>query len=795
MCFSGAVSWRQTLTDILETVSHMPLKTTQLAFAATFPLLLTSTLTPAAAGEITGFDGAFGDGIIYIDTTENVTPPGIQSITGALNNDDFTSANGFSPSGVVNCLMASNDNVCDSPPGTGKRYKSWLQGPDGFDLRFLTAPSGGVTEYFNFGKVTNFSGARVAGFSFILGTGTGADFAPVAAGGADGVSFDNLVAATAKAGEWPTVTAGDLDQNPLQRFFFPGGLFGDGGQEGVTGFFSADDAGFEVVPDADLILLDTGVFFNAEHLALFGDGLLDRTRLPEGLFWDDDGDPNTEALLVAWYNTGAGEWQYGNVADDPGTAGVDEAAEFLQALADALGVTVPDLAHTGSQGAPVPAQIVALIEGNAAFEEAGIEDISNLNLNFSFDVGDIALGEFTLRIAPIFFPIVNAAGTDYQFGVAAALDGANITYLAADPAYQTVISDILALPTAAEQQQALERLGYSFLAAHGNLEYEMARQTVDNILFGSGLATGASFLSAGTERLSTSNGADSMGEAAARWSLPNGLEGFLAMSGTLGTVGNTTNSIGYNFRDYGATAGVSMGFGDMFEAGLAVSYGTAQATINDNRGSLAARNYGVAIFGKGRFDSGLNVSGVAGYQFGSIDSTRNINAASVSATALGTNRASDLFAALSADWMFDMGALSIGPSASAEYHHVSTQGFTETGAGLFNVTMDGFTTDLFTGTLAVKGEYGIPAGAGDVTLFGHAGYTVMRGSDLAVPFRFGPVLTGTTVADGLSGGYFDVGAGVKANLGDMASIGVEYRGALSGGYQSHTIRGGVQISF
>lgn len=759
-------------------------------------LIGSAALAPAFAGEITGFEDAFGDGIIYIDESENVVAPGIQAITGSLNNDDFTSANGFSPQGVVNCLMASNDNVCDSEPGTGKRFKSWLQGPDGFDMKFLTSNSGGTTEYFNYGKVTNFSGARVAGFSFTLGTGTGDDFTPVAANGADGVSFDNLVAASAKAGSWPTVTAGDLDQNPLQRFFFPGGLFGDGGQEGVVGFFSSGRAGFEVIPSADLVQLNTGIFFNADHLALFGDGLLDRSRLPDAMFWDADGDPDTEADLVAWHNVGADEWQYGNLADDPATAGVDEQAEFLAALASELGVTVAELGHTGTQGTKVPDAIVALLEADDTIEVAGIEDISNMNLNYSIDVGDIAAGEFTLRVSPIFFPIVAAAGTDYQFGVAAALDAANIPYLGADAAYLTDIATILALPTAAEQRQALERLGYSFLGAHRNLEYEMGTQTIANVLFGSSLASGTAI--GGTSgSFSSKNGAS--GEApdgSARWSLGNGIEGFVAMSGSLGSVANTTNSIGYSFWDFNATAGLGAQLGRMFEAGLAVSYSQANATINDARGTLAARNFGAALYGRGTLENGVSLSGVAGYQFGSIDSTRTINAASVTATALGTNRASDLFAAVSADWQMDLGTLSIGPSASAEYHHITTSGFTETGAGRYNVTMDGYSSDVFAGSLALKGSVDIPTGLGNVTLYGHAGYAMMNSSALAVPFSFGPVLTGTTVADGIATGWFDVGAGLKANLGEMANIGVEYRGALfGGGYQRHTVRAGFEMRF
>ncbi|MCR8724979.1 choice-of-anchor F family protein [Frigidibacter sp. ROC022] len=772
--------------------------TTKRMLHASTALVMSATLgaSPGFGGEITGFDGTFGDGIIYIDESENVVAPGLKPVTGTLNNDDFTSANGFSPSGVENCLMANNDNTCDSPSGTGKRWKSWLQGPAGFDMMFLTAASGGVTEYFNYGKLTNFSGARVAGFSFVLGTGSGADFTPVAAGGADGVSFDNLVAATSKSGEWPTVSTGDLEQNPLQRFFFPGGLFGDGGQEGVVGFFSTDRAGFEVIANADLTRLDTGVFFNADHLALFGDGLLDRSRLPDGVFWDQDGDPDTEAKVIAWYNSGADEWQYGNVADDPDTAGIDEQAEFLQALADELGVAVGDLGHTGTQGVAVPDQIMALIQASDAMEVAGIEDISNLNLNFSLDVGDIALGGFTVRITPLLFPIVAAAGTDYQFGVAATLDAANIPYLGADAGYLTTISDIMALPTEAEQQQALERIGYSFLGAQRNLEYEMGSQTIGNVYFGTSLGKGVAFGGPAQPGLSTKNGDGAPDDGAARWALADGLEGFLSMSGSTGTVGTSANSIGYSFDGFNTTAGVIADLGSDIEAGFAISYSEADATIDDNRGSLSARNFGGAFFGQRKLDNGLTLRGVVGYQTGDIDSTRTIDAAGISATALASNTASDFFVAASAEWMMRFGALSIGPAFAGELHHISADGFTETGAGLYNVTMDKFSSDVLNGSLTLKGSYDIPTRTGGVRLYGHAGYAILDSGSLAVPFGFGSVLTGTTYADGASSGYFDLGAGVKAQIGENANIGIEYRGALfDDDYERHTLRVGFEMTF
>ncbi len=85
-----------------------------------------------------------GGGFIYVDETEDVVAPGIKAVTFvktriAEGNDptnfdpavqnpviDFTALP--NRGSVSNCLMAKNDFVCDSAPGSGKRIKNHLTG-------------------------------------------------------------------------------------------------------------------------------------------------------------------------------------------------------------------------------------------------------------------------------------------------------------------------------------------------------------------------------------------------------------------------------------------------------------------------------------------------------------------------------------------------------------------------------------------------------------------------------------------------------------------------------------------
>ena len=313
-------------------------KSTSLTLAI---MLIPASMTPALAGTIVGLDSVEGDGFLLIDEDEGVVEPGVKAVTGDPNNDDFTTANGFSPQGVVNCLMASNTASCDSESGSGKRVKNNLTGLGAFDTIYNVVSSGGTTEYFNFGKLTNQTPARMTGFTIEIGTGSGDNFVP-AAQGSEPLSMDQVGELLNQAADW--AGNGGVDgQNPLQRAFFPDGLFGAGGQEGEIGYFSnPDKSGFVFVPDGTDTLAATSIF--GAYTEYFGNGVLSRTQVPEAVFFDDDGDPATEGPCLYWK---AGElWLDGDgVVQD--TATVD-----------------------------------ALIAQDAYYVDI-IEDLSNVNLNYS----------------------------------------------------------------------------------------------------------------------------------------------------------------------------------------------------------------------------------------------------------------------------------------------------------------------------------------------------------------------------------------------------------------------------
>ncbi|MEE4110170.1 MAG: choice-of-anchor F family protein, partial [Halieaceae bacterium] len=667
------------------------------------------------AGDIEEFLGWSGGGFVLLDEDENVVAPGIAIYTDDLNNEDFTTANGFSPQGVLNCIRSNQVPLtnplnagCDQGPATGNRYKLRLDATSPFDLRFSVAPSGGITEYFNFGKVTNETDARILSFDMVLGTGTGSNFTvmdpsdPAAA-----VLFDNLTPITTS--DWDDFLGGQTDgQNPLQRVFFPGGLFGSGGQEGAIGFFDTERAAFVAIQNADGTIINVSDLTQANGSTFFqdnfGTALIATNMLPDGIFWDENDDPSDESSLIAWFDHSRDAWVWGNLSIDDGT---DGAYTYAQ-LAAALGITETELVGSiGSldrealAGTEIPAALVAAIQSNPAFEIGAIEDLANLNLNFNIDAGDIALGEFTLRFVPVFADIVTVAANDLQFGVAAALDAANIPFLGADPAYagdpfvlnDGLIGEILALPTTVEQQMALESIGQSFMGAFGGLSYGMS----SDALFALGTGGGGDA------------GMDVSSQGMGRWAMTEYTSGFVSINGSMADYDRTTNVAAYTTDTMGVHAGIELSFSPEWSGGVMLSAASGEADIMANRGDIEADGYGLTGFARynGQVGGGqLNMRFALGFQSMDYDITRNISFGARNETATGQTDGTTFYAGVSADWMFaSMGGLQYGPMGSLEYYNVDVDGYRETGAGIFNLDVGDLDTDMLVVSLGAQGRY------------------------------------------------------------------------------------------
>jgi uncharacterized protein with beta-barrel porin domain len=755
--------------------------------------------------------GTSGDGLIFVDPEEGVVEPGVKAVTFTLvrvpgsnppvdgdlreviitdytllDEDDELSVD--SRSDAPNCLMASNPGIfCDSPPGSGKRIKTWLTGPDPFDMTFqtsnepylITDPENGTVgsvvdtssvDYFTFGKTSNFTGARITSFTLEL---LDADGNPMG-------DFERDSPEAAAAVQFLTETAG-LDPKLLGGAGLPDGLFGEGGNEGEIGFFSGDKATPTTTVRTGDTITFTGISSGGDNVygTFFGDAFLDNTMVPEGLFWDDNNDPTDESSLVAWNNIGGGGWTYGTLAL------AEDTDARLAELAAALGVDVGDLAY--APGVLVPEAIVAAAEANGLFAVDAIEDLRNSNLNFTLEIGTIADGEFTLRINPDFAEIVEAAAardSAYQFKLAGYLDAAaNVPYWDTGNAgeYGDAIAAMLLLDDA-EQAAALTSTGFTIAPAYTAMGFESARGHVAAI-------TGLASIDGGdAAAVSQAGGAQS-------WLLGGNLYGLASLGGSAATYDATSGSIGYDVDAASFTVGVENRVNANASVGIAVGGTTSTAEAADGLGDVEMSGLSLIGFARSNMDTGASFKALFGYQDASFDSTRNV----LDQTATGSTEGSQTFGAVEASYLRDLGGFAVGPMASIGFYNVTVDGFTETGAGAFNLTVEEQTGSTFMGSFGVKGEYAMPSASGQNKLTGSVAYSTMSSDDLVIETGFDGLPTASFPIDGRDDDFVEVNLGFESLISSSSArdirIEAGYGGAFGDTYERHGFQLGMNVQF
>ncbi|MFA8441248.1 choice-of-anchor F family protein [Yoonia sp.] len=762
--------------------------------------------------------GTSGDGLIFVDPEEGVVEPGVKAVTFTsarvpdsnppvdgplrevivtdytlLDDDDELSVD--SRSDAPNCLMASNPGIyCDSPPGSGKRIKTWLTGPDPFDMTFqtsnepylITDPANGTVgsvvdtssvDYFTFGKTSNFTGARITSFTLELLDADGNPMGDIADSD-DAVLF---------------LTEG-LDPKVLGGAGLPDGLFGEGGNEGEIGFFSEDKAKPTTVTRTGDTTTFDGISSGGDNVygTFFGDAFLDDTMVPDGLFWDDNDDPTDESSLVAWNNIGGDGWTYGTLAlteipdDFPGSEEPPVLLpERLEELAATLGVEVADLGYVA--GGAVPDAIVAAAEANGLFGVDPIEDLRNSNLNFTMRVGTVEDGEFTLRIDPVFADIVeNAADRDseYQFKLAGYLDAAaNVPYWDTGNAdeYGEAITAILALDEDA-QAAALTSTGFTIAPAYSSMSFESARGHVAAI-------TGLAPIDSG-DAATVSQGA-----GAQSWLMGGNLYGLASLGGSTATYDATSGSIGYDVDATSFTVGAENRVNANTSVGIAVGGTSATAEATDGLGDLETTGLSLIGFARSSMETGVNFKALFGYQSASYDSTRNV----LEETATGSTDGSQTFGAVEASYLRDFGGFAVGPMASVAFYNVTIDGFTETGADEWNLTVEEQSGSTFMGSIGVKGEYTLPSATGQNRLTGSLAYSTLSSDDLVIESGFDGLPTASFPIDGRDDNLIDVKLGfeslISSNTARDIRIEAGYGGSFGDDYERHGFQVGMNVQF
>ena len=305
-------------------------------------------------------------------------PPGIKVI-----NDD-TAVKAPKPE---NCILSTSyladhyldsgdpqQVLCSGPFQSHKRYKLAMlpTGFDGIDLVFNVEAEDGSRTYQIFQKINNWTDGRLQGFTVQVGTGVGANFKTASEAGIDLADLNISVPTEI----WPVETS--------DVAVFSVGLFGPlDAHTGSIGFFDPENrAGFKINEHGQTELTDTltatetlGSDYNevpAGATNQFGPWIADN-MLPYGVFFDDDGNPETDAALLAWYG-------YNPAIDALGWMGGSQ-DDFAE-------VTAAEINEMGE---------------NLAFTMGEIDDLVNVGLDYVITIGDVSTfggDTITIRVTP-----------------------------------------------------------------------------------------------------------------------------------------------------------------------------------------------------------------------------------------------------------------------------------------------------------------------------------------------------------------------------------------------------------
>ncbi|QOR38312.1 autotransporter outer membrane beta-barrel domain-containing protein [Billgrantia diversa] len=475
-----------------------------------------------------------------------------------------------------------------------------------------------------------------------------------------------------------------------------------------------------------------------------------------------------------------------------------------------------------------PALIEQLLADGNHYTDV-IEDLANANLNYSFDIGDISLGELTVRFVPMFSPIVTAAGTDYQFAVAGSLDSTEIPFRFYDAQgnlkpeyadYQVIINAIEALPTVAARQQALERAGTSYLRNYGTQGMLLGRDKMEGILqhlealrdpaLGVTQVTGTQANISGQADYAMMAATDSAADVAmafdengdATFAASERSTVFISGSASTGDLDSTENGAGADYSGYSLTLGADYSFTDELRAGVAVAYGENDGEVVDGRGTLEVDGTSLLAFGGYGGATGLYADAVLGYSWLDYDNERNILIGdTVSERAESSTDGEQLSLTLRSGYNFVLGPVIAGPSARYQYLDLDVDGYEERGAGVLSMSVDDMSFE--SRTLWLGGEISMPMVRDDIFLrpTAHMHWVKEFEDDAAsvdTSFTGGAVPFGTPI-DGRDSDYIRAGVGFDASFetgGMPTTISLKYDGTFSNeDYEDHRATLGVELRF
>ncbi len=335
------------------------------------------------------------------------------------------------------------------------------------------------------------------------------------------------------------------------------------------------------------------------------------------------------------------------------------------------------------------------------------------------------------------------------------------------------------------------RLGQ--LHGGGNSVAERASRDMTSLRFGTSgeINSGAAGVAAGSQFADATGGsgygaAGDPSQAQGVWG--RGFGKFTVNSGD-------GNNPGFNRTIAGGVAGDDAPLLDDLRVGVAVGYARSDVTGNRGSGNALADSYNVSVYA-GWTPGPWFVDGSQGVTYNRFDTRRNITVGALAGTATGNTSGIDVGTSVVAGRRFDIDGFAVEPSADLRYDFLNTDGYSENGAGIFDLSDKSGTSHALRAGLGGKVSRAFDVDGGvqlepevsarwehdvlnryysaDQTLNG-SGFTVVASK----PGRDAAVL----------------GTGVSAVLDDRLKLYAHYDAELRANQTDHVITGGFRYSW
>jgi uncharacterized protein with beta-barrel porin domain len=255
---------------------------------------------------------------------------------------------------------------------------------------------------------------------------------------------------------------------------------------------------------------------------------------------------------------------------------------------------------------------------------------------------------------------------------------------------------------------------------------------------------------------------------------------------------------GYDGSTFGFAAGFDGLVGEQTRVGLSIAF--ADTDINGDgvqNDKTNLDNYQLTVYGDHTTDS-MYLEGMLSYGVSDVTTTRDINFGGLGLQARGAYDAHQYTARAGVGVPITNGNTTFTPNESFQYTNVSSDTFTETGAGVLNLAIDPEDLDLAVGTVGVNWQTSYQSGGGTWTpQIRTAVYYDFAGDEADSVSRFtGQNTTFTTKGAEVEELGANIGAGLSLSAADGAwDISADYDADIKDNYLAHTGRFLAKINF